>query len=143
METKNITLRLVFTSLLFTLLCIFTLMPANADDDQKPCSPMMDGMGSGYMGYGRMGSGHMGMGSGNMRHGGMGMMNRGYMHMLDLSESQLKSMREIQKSTRSQLFELQDKLGEYSDKLYTLYKDEKPNPKSIGAIYKRIFGIKR
>jgi len=74
---------------------------------------------------------------------GMGMMGINYMHMLDLSESQRKSMRSIKKSTRTQQFALHDKLTEYADELYSLYKKDKPNAKKIGGIYKKIFDIKR
>lgn len=160
MNTKTTTPILIFYTLLITLLCSLTISHTYADDsdDQNRYGYMGYGqmgpgyMGSGHMGYGRMGSGYMGsghmgygrMGTGHMGMGmGMGMMGINYMHMLDLSDSQRKSMRSIQKSTRTQQFALHDKLTEYADELYSLYKKEKPNAKKIGGVYKKIFDIKR
>ena len=105
------------------------------------------GMGQGHMGYGHMGShrmgmmgmGHMGPGSMSMGHMGMG---HNYTHMLDLTDSQRKTIRSIQKSIRTQQLTLHDKLTEHADKLYSLYKKDKPNAKKISRIYKNIFEIK-
>lgn len=126
MNTKTTTPILIFYTLLITLMCSLTISRAYADDSD-------DQNRYGYMGSGHMGSGHM----------GMGMMGINYMHMLNLSDSQRKSMRNIQKATRTQQFALHDKLTEYADELYSLYEKDKPNAKKIGGIYKKIFDIKR
>ena len=114
MNTKTTTPILIFYTLLITLLCSLTISHTFADDsdDQRRCG--YGYMGSGHMGYCRMGSGHMGSGHMGM---GMGMMGNKYMHMLGLSDSQRKSMRSIQKATRTQQFALHDKLTEYADEL--------------------------
>ena len=147
-------------------LAVISFHSASADDNSRPYGYMM-GPGN-MMGYGQMGPGNMGMGYGRMYPGhmmggmmgpghmmggaGMGMggmmgpgnmMGMGYMNMLDLTDSQRKSMRDIHKSMRNQMIALHDNVGEYSDELYTLYREEKPNAKKIGAVYKKIFDIKR
>ena len=155
MNTKITTPILIFYTLFITLLCSLTISHTYADDydDQNRYGYM----GSGHMGYGQMGPGYMGsrhmgygrmgsgcMGAGHMGMGmGMGKMGMNCMHMLDLSDSQRKSMRSIQKATRTQQFALHDKLTEHTDELYSLYKKDKPNAKKIGGIYKKIFDIKR
>lgn len=131
MNTKATTPILIFYLLLISLLCGLTIPRANADDSDDKWS----------YGHGRMDSGPVGMG--HMGAGHMGMMGYNYMYMLDLSESQRKSMRNIQKGTRTQQLTLHDKLTEHADELYPLYKEDKQDAKKIGSIYKNIFDIKR
>lgn len=146
MNASTKTQTLIFHSLLIILLCTFTITRVSADDsdDQRQYGYMgMGHMGSGHMGSGHMGSGYMGSGHMGSGHMGMGMMGNNFMHMLDLSDSQRKSIRNIQKETRAQQLTLHDKLTEHADELYSLYKEDKPNAKKIGNIYKKIFDIKR
>ena len=141
MNTKTTTPILKLYLPLITLLFSLTISSANAQD----CGYMQSGnMGPGNMGMGNMGPGNMGMmGMGNMGSGNMGMMRNNYMHMLDLTASQRKSIRDIQKATRTQQFTMHDKLTEYADDLSSLYNEDKPNAKKIGSIYKKIFDLKR
>ena len=154
MNTRTISPSLFLTLILLSLLSILAGSTAMADDDDNAYMGMGH-MGMGHMGMGYMGSGHMGMGymgSGQM---GMGYMGSGYMgmgqmgigfhsfYMLDLSEAQRKSIRNIFKESRTQQFALQDKISDQSDELYSLYKEDKPNPKKISAVYKKIFDTRR
>ena len=127
--------------ILITLLSSLVISITHADDsDDKRQYGYMGHMGSGYMGsghmmgYGHMGSGPMGygrMGMGHMGYGrfGMGTMGPMGMHMLDLSDSQRKSIRDIHKGTRTQQLALHDELAEHADELHSLYKKDKPNAK--------------
>ena len=145
--TPTLKLYLSFIALLFSL----TISSANAQDcaymqsgNMGPGNMGMGNMGPGNMGMGNMGPGNMGMmGMGNMGFGNMGMMRNNNMHMLDLTTSQRKSIRDIQKATRTQQFTMHDKLTEYADDLSSLYNEDKPNAKKIGSIYKKIFDLKR
>lgn len=161
MNTKTTTPTLKLYLSLIALLFSLSISSANAQD----CGYMQPGnmgtgnmgmmgmgnMGPGNMGMGNMGPGNMGMGNmgpgmmgmGNMGAGNMGMMRNSYMHMLDLTTSQRKSIRDIQKATRTQQFTMHDKLTEYADDLSSLYNEDKPNAKKIGSIYKKIFDLKR
>ena len=130
-----------FNFILIILLTSLTIHHANADDKEQYGYMGMGPMGNRHMNMGPMGYGHMGMGP--MGYGHMGMMGNNYMHMLNLSESQRKSIRNIQKETRTQHLSLHDKLTESTDKLYSLYKEDKPDAKKIGSIYKNIFDVKR
>ncbi|MCW8901836.1 MAG: Spy/CpxP family protein refolding chaperone [Gammaproteobacteria bacterium] len=136
MNTKTTTPILTIYLLFITLLFSLTISPANAYDSENIQYGHMD---SGHMGYGNMGM----MGMGHMGSGNIGMMGNNYMYMLDLSDSQRKSIRDIQKETRTQQLALHDKLTEHADDLYSLYKEDKPNAKKIGSIYKSIFDLKR
>jgi Spy/CpxP family protein refolding chaperone len=82
----------------------------------------------------------MGYGMGPM---GMGHMGMGYMGMLDLSNKQRKAMREINRNNRAKRWALRDQMADYSDQLYALYDQDKPDPGKIGAVYKKIFDIRR
>ena len=109
------------------------------DDDGRQVMGMGYGpMGQGHMGYGRMGYGHMG----SHRMGMMGM-GYGFFSSLDLSNEQRATIRNIHKEMRSQKFSLKDKIAELSDELHTLYKEDKPNAKKVGAVYKKIFNLKQ
>lgn len=155
MNTRTISPGINFYFILVSLFSTFLITPLYAaeTDDSAESDDRSD---YGYMGMGHMrgymGSGHMGnymghhMGPGYMgEHMGSGHMGMGFnfMHMLDLSDKQRKSIREIHKATRTQQLSYQDKLAEHSDELYTLYKADKPDAKKISAIYKKIFDIKR
>ena len=113
---------------------VFLSIPFSyADDDDRRQGMGYGPMGQGHMGYGHMGSHRMGM---------MGM-GYGFFSSLDLSNEQRATIRNIHKEMRSQQFSLQDKIAELKDELHTLYKEEKPNAKKVGAVYKKIFTLKQ
>jgi Spy/CpxP family protein refolding chaperone len=100
---------------------------------------MMGGMGSGGMGMmGGMGSGMMGMGP-----AGMGMMGMGPMGMLDLSDEQQSKVGEIMDATRKQQWDLMGRMMDEQSRLRDLYAQDKPDPKQVGAVYAKIFDLKR
>jgi Spy/CpxP family protein refolding chaperone len=126
----------------------------------------MMGMGPGMMGPGMMGPGMMGpgmmgpgmMGPGMMRHGmmghgmmghgmmGHGMMGHGMMGpmwMLDLTSEQRARIREIQDEQRRQNWDTLGKIMDESSQLRDLYGADKWDPKAIGAVYGKIFDLKR
>ena len=121
-------------SFIITLL-ILTLSPIAYADNYYPMMP------GNCMGMDHMGTGHRGMRS------MMGMDHMGkygsYFHMLGLTNSQRKAMRDIQRKNRTERIELQDKVTDYSDQLYSLYDQDKPDAKKIGEIYQKIFNLKR
>ena len=133
------------------IIALLILAPITHADDYYP---MMSGSGMGMDEKGMgcrgmrpmMSMDHMGMDYKGMRPM-MGMNHMGrydhYFHMLGLTSSQRKAMRDIQKKNRTERFELKDKINDYSDQLYSLYDQEKPNAKKIGEIYQKIFNIKR
>ena len=137
-------------SFIITLL-ILALAPIAYADNYYPMMPGncmgMDHMGTGQrgmrpmMGMDHMGMGHRGMGS------MMGMDHMGkygsHFQMLGLTNSQRKAMRDIQRKNRTERIELQDKVTDYSDQLYSLYDQDKPDAKKIGEIYQKIFNLKR
>jgi len=92
-----------------------------------------------YMG---MGYGHMGMGHGHMGSGLMGTRYR-FMDSLDLTTEQRTTIRNIHKESRNQQLDLQDKIAEHKDKLYSLFKEDKPDEKKVGDVYKKIFSLKQ
>lgn len=119
--------------------------------DDESMEHMMEqrGYGGGYgYGYGRGGR-HMGpmMGPmGNM----MGPMMMGPMrHMmgslagLNLSDKQKSQIRDIQRKMRKEHFDLMEKMMDTSDKLYSLYDTDKPDPEKIGKVYDEIYKVKR
>ena len=106
-----------------------------------------DGMGgSGMMGGGMMG-GHGMMGSGmGMMGMGCGMMGAGHMSpmwMLDLADQQRTQINKIQNSLRKKNWNTMGKVMDESAKLRDLYAVDKRDPKKIGAVYGRIFDLKR
>ena len=106
---------------------------------------MMPGYGKRHMGMGHTSMGRMGadrMGTGCMGMGRAGMYEH-YIYRLDLTDSQRKAMRNERKLTRTKMLELEDKIDEHSDQLYSLYKQDKPEAKKIGEIYQQIFDLKR
>ena len=150
-NTQSIQLHHFILITLLSSLVISITHADDSDDKRQYGYGYMGHMGSGYMGsghmmgYGHMGSGPMGygrMGIGHMGYGRFGIGTMG-MQMLDLSDSQRKSIRDIHKGTRTQQLALHDELAEHADELYSLYKKDKPNAKKIGQVYKKIFDIKR
>lgn len=142
--TSTRTIKTLFVTL---LLCLLPFSASLADDDDYPMMgpggcPMM---GSGQMGMGGMGMGMMGM-MGNM--GGMPMMDMGmgmpnHFYLLDLSDTQRKALRDIERKTRAEHFTLQEKITDLNDQLYALYKQDKPDAKKVGEVYQQLFNLKR
>lgn len=141
MNKKTHTQSLFSYCLTLSLLVFLSIPISYADDDRQYM-----GMGQGHMGYGKMGQmGQMGqgcMGRGHMGYGQMGM-GYGFLNNLDLSDAQRTSIRNIHKEMRTQQLALHDKTSEYKDELYSLYKEDQPNAKKVGAVYKKIFDVKQ
>ncbi len=100
---------------------------------------MMGGgmMGGGMMGGGMMGGGMMGMGPGMMG-GGMGPMG-----MLNLTDDQRTKINKIFDDSRKKHRETYGKIEDESVKLRDLYDADTPDAKKIGAVYDKIFDLKR
>lgn len=98
-------------------------------------------MGRGYMEHSHMGQGHMGYE--HIGKGCMDGMGYGFYSRLDLSNEQRASIRNIHKEMRSQKIALQDKMAELRDELDVLYKVDKPSEKKVGAVYSKIFDLRR
>jgi Spy/CpxP family protein refolding chaperone len=117
---------------------------------------MMGNMKSGgHMGMmGNMkGGGHMGM-MGNMKGGGhMGMMGNmmGGDHMgmmgkfkgLDLSDEQKAKMSEIRYKLRKKHWEIMGPMIDQQAALHKAYAGDRPDPAAVGAVYGKIFDLKR
>lgn len=103
-------------------------MEPNSDGDYCP------GMMGGY-----------GMGPGMMRgHGrGPGMMNGGRMYGLELSNDQRKQITRINSELRKRNWALQGEIIDAQEQLFELYTEETPNAKKIGAVYGKIFDVRR
>ena len=102
------------------------------------------GMGPGMMGPGGMGMmGGMGSGMMGMGPAGMGMMGMGPMGMLDLSDEQQSKVGEIMDATRKQQWDLMGRMMDEQSRLRDLYAQDKPDPKQVGAVYAKIFDLKR
>jgi len=116
---------------------------------------MMGGGGMGMMGPGMMGGGMMGGGmmdmmmGGGMMGGGMGhgmMMGGGgmsMMGMLNLTDEQRGKIRKIEDEQRKKSRDLYGKIEDESVKLRDLYDTDTPDAKKIGAVYDRVFDLKR
>lgn len=156
------------TSLLAAALgaALLAVTPAMADRGSGPSQDEMQrmmqgrgygaGMGSGMMGggggmMGGMGMMDMMMGGGM---GGMGMMGGGMMggfdgmgmgpfDMLDLTDEQRAKVRKIEDEQRKKSWDAMGKMMDESARLRDLYGADKRDPKEIGAVYKRIFDLKR
>lgn len=111
---------------------------------------MMHGHGMGHeMSHDMMqgqGKGGWGGGAGGWEAGeGGGMM--GYrmrmISMLDLTGEQRKQVRDIQREHKHKQIDLNDKIGDLSDKLLDMYKQDKRDAKEIGKVYGQIFDIRR
>jgi len=131
--------------------------------------PMMHGMMMGQGGpmgpYGMAGGGMMPMMMRGMTGGGMGMMPM--MHgmmmggmgggmmpmmmgrqammlgMLDLTDEQRARIRAIQRETASKVRRLWVQMADEADRLRDLYAAERPDPKTVGRAYSKIFDLKR
>lgn len=130
---RNIAIRQA--SLLATTVAAVLLiaMPAIAQGSGM----MMGGDGMDMMMGGGMG-GMGGMGSGMMMGGGMGMMG-----VLNLSDEQRAKVRKIEDEQRKKNRELYGKIEDESVKLRDLYDTDTPDAKKIGAVYDKIFDLKR
>jgi len=110
-------------------------------------------MGPGMMGPGMMGPGMMGprmMGPGMMGPGmmGPGMMGPGMMGMdpmeaLNFTAEQRRRIHEIQDEQRRQNWDSMGKIMDERSKLRDLYDADQWDPKAIGAVYGKIFDLKR
>lgn len=119
-------------------------MEPNSNSDYCPgadCCPGM--MGGNCMGPGMM-SGH-GMGSGMMGNHGMGpgMMNGGRIYGLELNSDQRKQIAQINSELRKRNWALQGEIIDAQEQLFQLYAEETPNAKKIGAVYGKIFDVRR
>jgi len=85
------------------------------------------------MGPGMMGG--YGMGSG-MMHGGMD-------YGLDLSGEQRKQIGGIHTDLRKRQWALKGEVIDARGQLFELYADDPPDPKQIGAVYGKIFDVRR
>ncbi len=125
------------------------VMPANAQTDgysgMGMMGPgMMGGGGAGMMSGGMM---DMMMGGGMMGGGGMGMgpgmMGGGMMGMLNLTDEQRTKINKIFDDSRKKNRDLYGKIEDESVKLRDLYDTDTPDAKKIGAVYDKIFDLKR
>ena len=120
-----------------------TAISLPAFSQQKSMGAMDSGhtgmMGGGHMGM--MGGGHMGM-MGNMMDGGhMGMM--GKFKGLDLSDEQKAKMSEIQYKLRKKHWEIMGPMIDQQAALHKAYAGDRPDPVAVGAVYGKIFDLKR
>lgn len=121
-------------------------MQSDSMDEYCPGCGMMnpDGMGNGMMGHQHMGPGMIGdygMGPGMM--GGYGMMGPGPVSGLELSSEQQKQITRINTELRKHNWALQGEIIDAQGKLFELYADENPDAKKIGAVYGKIFDLRR
>jgi len=112
----------------------------------QPPAGTMPGGGYG-MGPEMMGGGSgMGMGPGMMRGGGMMGMGGMAMHglsMLDLTDDQRAKINANQDKLRKQHWEIMGKMMDEHNALRDLYDSDSLDGKKIGAVYDRIFKLKR
>ncbi|MDH3377895.1 MAG: Spy/CpxP family protein refolding chaperone [Gammaproteobacteria bacterium] len=106
--------------------------------------------------FGSMESGHHGMGTGmGMHHGGSGMgMHHGgpgmrsmpgghMMHHFDFDDEQRKKMNSIMHSAQKKHWTLMGSVIDERAKLRDLYLADTPDAKAIGAVYGRLFDLRR
>jgi len=105
---------------------------------QQPCG-MMGGMMGNMMGQGGMGM----MGQGGMMGNMMGQGGMGMMGTLDLTDEQRTQIFKIADATRKQQWELMGKMMDEQSRLRDLQLAGKPDPKQVGAVYGKIFDVKR
>jgi Spy/CpxP family protein refolding chaperone len=119
---------------------IAAAMPSGGwhDDD------MMGAPGHHSQHHGQDGGGHWG------KWGGMGMDSQGHMTArlrmvwsLDLSDEQRSKIRKLQRDLRAKVWAIEDKIEDTSDELMKLYRAEKRDAKKIGAVYDKIFDMRR
>lgn len=149
------------------LIAMMALLPlsvsAQSSPQQEPVDPhhmdMMQEQGGTGMGTG----GGMGMGDGPNaccmeEHGkgdshGRGMMGGagrgggmtvlGPMRMLDLNPDQRTRINKIELDLRKQIYGLKGNTLDSQAQLYDLYSADRPDPKKLGAVYGRIFDVRR
>ena len=110
---------------------------------QKSMGMMGNTMGADHKGMmgNMMGGGHIGM-MGNMMGGGhMGMM--GKFKGLDLSDEQKAKMSEIQYKLRKKHWEIMGPMIDQQAALHKAYAGDRPDPVAVGAVYGKIFDLKR
>ena len=86
------------------------------------------------------GMGHHMMGGYRM---GYGMMSPGMMSGVELDRDQRRQMLRIQSELRKQNWALQGKILDAQDQLYELYSEGTLDAKKIGAVYAKIFDLRR
>lgn len=112
------------------------------------------GMSSGGMAMGGPGMGMApprgmmgGMGHGRGMMGGMGHMGMmgsiGPVYMLDLSEAQRKKIRTIQRELQKERWKVMGKMMDHKNRLEDLFSADKRDAAKIGAVYAKIFDLKR
>ncbi len=125
--------------------------PAASHQTQGQCDSMemghMSMMSEGHIGMmGHMpmtGGGHMGkMGHMPMMGGGhMGMMSR--YKGLGLSDEQQQKINDIQHGLRKKHWEIMGQMIDQQAALQKAYSEDRPDPKTVGAVYGKIFDLKR
>jgi Spy/CpxP family protein refolding chaperone len=103
---------------------------------------MSHGMGHGMIGGSATMSGH-GMIGGPATMGGHGMMGGHVDGGPTLSVEQRKQMSRIQTALRKHNWALQGDIIDARGELFDLYIEETPNAKKIGAVYAKIFDLRR
>jgi Spy/CpxP family protein refolding chaperone len=96
--------------------------------------------GMGHMGMMGMGPGMIGTMHGPGMMGGMGM---GRIQMLDLTEEQRASIHKLRDQLRRTNWDTMGKIMDESSKLRELFAADKPDAKTIGAVYGNIFDLRR
>lgn len=106
--------------------------------------PMMGAGGMGMM-QNMTGAGHMGMMQNMMGGGHMGMMGNmmGKYRGLGLSDEQKQQMNDIQHGLRKEHWEIMGQMIDQQAALQKAYAGHRPDPKAVGAVYSRIFDLKR
>jgi Spy/CpxP family protein refolding chaperone len=122
---------------------VFSLPTLSHQDSMsmKGSGGSMGMMGGGRMGM--MGGGdHMGM-MGNMMGGGghMGMMNK--YKRLRLSDEQKQQMSDIKYNLRKEHWAIMGQMIDQHAALQKAYAGERPDPAAVGAVYGKIFDLKR
>jgi len=62
---------------------------------------------------------------------------------LDLNDRQRKEIRAITRELRAKVWEIEDKIEDTSDELFTLYGGKHRDSKAIGKVYDKIFDLRR
>lgn len=62
---------------------------------------------------------------------------------LNLDEKQRSKIRALQRDVRSKALAVDDKIEDISDKLFSLYREDKRDSKAIGKVYSEIFDLRR
>ncbi len=144
MERKNVKHRMQVLAMAcaVALWGVVAVAPGSAEADDYSGAGMM---GPGMMGGGMMdmmmGGGMMGGGMGpGMMMGGGGM---GMMGMLNLTDEQRGKIRKIEDEQRKKSRDLYGKIEDESVKLRDLYDTDTPDARKIGAVYDKIFDLKR